>query len=459
MNNRANRAWLRPTPGPLAGLREVVDTACPRMRPLTVTGLIAAIYLLFFAVGILNAIHVLRLGIVLNETDYASFRGIAEVVSDTAEILGATAILALVVHALAIPRTLAGLPHYPTSPIPSLLTVLIATGGLAAATTVRAFLEDPGAGPNNDGGGIVSNPAALLSLVSALSAGVVEEVVIVAVPVLLGRRAGWNPLLIIAGCAVLRVPFHLYQGAAAIPWALIWGAAYATAFMYLRRLLPLIAIHALLDATVMLNSAYGPAGRFAALAVALLALAALALRTIPDRRRRLNPDAPTATRAAARIAWRQTPTSTRATYAGLAVLVAAFATLQVLTAPDDTGRIAVTALYSAAALVAGTVMWRAWTAANMLTTNVDGRTGIVRWHTTYTGHSRIDTITGVDAIDAIRRVAQLDHQTVVLAAGNRTRRKRFHALGHLPTDRFTFRTIRIPADQARTLPTSHEQAT
>jgi hypothetical protein len=111
MTNRANRAWLSPTPGPLAGLREVVDTACPRMRPLTATGLIAAIYLLFFAVGILTAIHVLRLGIVLNETDYASFRGIAEVVSDTAEILGATAILALVVHALAIPRSLAGLPH------------------------------------------------------------------------------------------------------------------------------------------------------------------------------------------------------------------------------------------------------------------------------------------------------------------------------------------------------------
>jgi hypothetical protein len=460
MTNRANRAWLSPTPGPLAGLREVVDTACPRMRPLTATGLIAAIYLLFFAVGILTAIHVLRLGIVLNETDYASFRGIAEVVSDTAEILGATAILALVVHALAIPRSLAGLPHYPTSPIPSLLTVLIATGGLAAATIVRAFLEDPGAGPNNDGGGIVSNPAALLSLVSALSAGVVEEVVIVAVPVLLGRRAGWNPLLIIAGCAVLRVPFHLYQGAAAVPWALIWGAAYATAYMYLRRLLPLIAVHALVDATVMLNSAYGPAGRFTALVVALLALAALALRTVPDRRRRLNPDAPTATRAAARIAWRQTPTSTRATYAGLAVLVAAFAALQVLTTPDDTGRIAVTALYSTAALVAGTVMWRAWTAANMLLIpNVDGRTGIVRWHTTYTGHSRIDTITGVDDIHAIRRVAQFDHQTVVLAAGNRSRRRRFHALGHLPTERFTLRTIRIPADQARALTAAREQAT
>lgn len=128
-----------------------------------------------------------------------------------------------------------------------------------------------------------------------------------------------------------------------------------------------------------------------------------------------------------------------------------------LTTPDDAGRIAVAALYGTAALVAGTVMWRAWTAANMLlTSGVDGRTGIIRWHTTYTGHSGIDTISGVDDIDAILRVAQLDHQTVVLAAGNRTRRRRFHALGYLPSERFTLRSIRIPHDQAAGLPATQE---
>jgi hypothetical protein len=188
------------------------------------------------------------------------------------------------------------------------------------------------------------------------------------------------------------VPFHLYQGWVAIPWALIWGAAY------------------------------------------------------------------TSTRAAAWIVWQQTPTSTRATYAALAVPIAAFATLQILSTPDDAARIAIIGFLGAAGAVAGAIMWRAWTAANMLLIPRDDGPGIIRWHTTYTGYSRLDTITGVDDTEAIRRVAQLDHQTVALAAGDRSRRRRFHALGYLPSDRFTLRTIRVPADQALSITATQESA-
>lgn len=452
-----NRTWLRRTPSTLAGLGPQIDTTCPPMRPLTAFGLISAIYLLFFAASTLYAAHILNTDLALPPTDYTTFNAIYDIVDRTARIFGAVAILVLVIRALGIPRPLAGVPRYPASPVPSLLTLLIAVGGIGAATIVRVLLENPAGGVNDDGGGIVGNPAALLSLVSALSAGVVEEFVIVAVPVLLGRRAGWNPLFIVGGCALLRVPFHLYQGWVAVPWALIWGAAYAAAFLYLRRLLPLIALHTTIDAIVVLDSAYGPAGRYTVLAVALLAVAALALRTIPDRRRRLNPDAPTATRAAARITWQQTPTSTRTTYAVLAVLVVALAATQILTAPDDAARIGMIALWGTATAVAVTLMWRAWTAANMLLIpHEDGRTGVLRWHSTYTGYSRLDTITSVDDIDAVRRVAQLDHHTIALAAGNPERRRRFNTLGYLPSDRFTLRTIRIPHDQATGLPATQE---
>jgi hypothetical protein len=109
--------WNQPTPSSLAGLRGSVDTSSPRMPKLTAAGLIAAIYLLFFAVGILNAAYVIKVELVLPETDYTTFRGIAQAVTNGAEILGAMAILVLVIHALGIHRPLAGLPA--TRPAPS----------------------------------------------------------------------------------------------------------------------------------------------------------------------------------------------------------------------------------------------------------------------------------------------------------------------------------------------------
>ena len=107
------RSRIARTPAWLAGLRDSVDTDIPRIPRALAAGVIAAIYLLFFAVGILTALHVLRTGIVLDETDYSTFRGIAEVVSRTAEIGGAIVILFLVTHWLAIPRGLAGTPRHP----------------------------------------------------------------------------------------------------------------------------------------------------------------------------------------------------------------------------------------------------------------------------------------------------------------------------------------------------------
>lgn len=442
------RSRIARTPARLAGLRDSVDTDIPPIPRATAAGVMAAIYLLFFAVGILNALHVLRTGIVLDETDYGSFRGISEIVTRAAEIGGAIVVLFLITRWLTIPRALAGIPRHPATPLPALLTIAIAVGGLAVATAVRSLVEQPGGSPNNDGGGIIANPAALLSLVSALSAGVVEEIVIVAVPVLVGRRAGWHPVAIIALAAALRIPFHLYQGAAAIPWAIIWGAAYAAAYVYLRRLLPLIAVHAALDAAVMLKAAYGLIGFYAVELVGMLALAALALRTIPDRRRRLNPDAPTATRPAARIIWHHTSTRARLRLASLACLPVAVLVGFIYSAPDDTTRASLIVAYATGAAVVAIVCWRSWTAANMILIQTPERIGVIRWHTTYTGQSRIDSLSGFDDVEAIRRVAEFDHQTVVLVAGNRDRRQRFHDLGYLPTANFTFRTIRVPADQA-----------
>lgn len=61
----------------------------------------------------------------------------------------------------------------------------------------------------------------MLGLASDLNAGIVEEIIIVAVPVLVGRRAGWHPAWTIALSMLLRWPFHIYHGAwASLPWAM-----------------------------------------------------------------------------------------------------------------------------------------------------------------------------------------------------------------------------------------------
>jgi hypothetical protein len=132
--------------------------------------------------------------------------------------------------------------------------------------------------------GVVGNGWAWLSLFSDLNAGVVEEIVIVTIPVLVGRRAGWHPAVIIAVSMALRWPFHIYHGAwATLPWAMLWGGGYAVAFLHLRRLAPLIAFHAAYDAYIGMQSAYGDAGDDTVLIVGAILVLALALRITRTR--------------------------------------------------------------------------------------------------------------------------------------------------------------------------------
>ena len=127
--------------------------------------------------------------------------------------------------------------------IRSLLTAA-AFAGLIAATLVLAALH-PAADPYALAGGAVRNAWTVPGVIlDAVNAGVVEEIVVVAVPVLIGRRAGWHPAGIAALSMMLRWPFHIYHGTwSSLPWAAMWGGAHVLAFLYLRRLVPLVLYH------------------------------------------------------------------------------------------------------------------------------------------------------------------------------------------------------------------------
>lgn len=241
------------TPSRAAGLA-VVDPKDPRISSRTAALLIGAFYLLGFAAGIASGIY----GIGRSSAqvlDYGSARLLIDAAQWLGEIVGAFAILYLITAWLEIPGPLAGIPNRGAPVVPTALTALMSAMGLAIAELVIDSL--PGGGGDTNGH-VVVNPWLALSGLRFLNAGVVEEIVIVAIPVLLGRRAGWHPLVIIGISVLLRWPYHVYHGVfATIPWVIVWAGTNVTVYLLLRRLWPLIVVHTAWD---LWSGAIVPAG-------------------------------------------------------------------------------------------------------------------------------------------------------------------------------------------------------
>jgi len=452
---------LTPTPSRAAGLTEV-DATEPPVRTGVAIGVIVAGYLVFFGTSVVTAINIEWNDIVLRAMDYSSYGGFYEFCGRLIGISGAVLILYLCCQWLRIPRALAGVPKHPAPPQPALATVVIAVAALMAASVLRALLE-PGQGsdPNAAAGGVASNPWALLSLVSDLNAGVEEELIIVAVPVLVGRRAGWHPAWIVGLAMVLRWPFHIYQGFwTTLPWAVVWGGAFAAAFLYLRRLWPLVMVHFFNDAQVDMGSAYGGTGRVAVVVVGFGCVAFLIWRTVVDQQDRLNPGVPTLDKepAARKFLHEHRSRTEKVTGFILGLLVVGTLGLvfvSLLIDVDLWTAIGVTACLSVLCYAAWCVVLSAYNATNVIVRrDEDVRiSGVIRWHTTYTGHSAFDSSTeGIDIFDAVGEIARLDDQAVVISSSDKELQTRFAALGLYPTSgRHPFLRIHVPAEQARHL--------
>lgn len=173
------------------------------------------------------------------------------------EVVLAVAIFYLVRIHYEVPAAEAGIPPKNSSPLPTLLTVVVAPVMIGLAGTVMNLLRSVST-PDQDAG-IVSNAWALPGIISrSLNAGVTEELIVVALPVLLLSRRGWHPVAIAASSAVLRWPYHLWHGwPASLPWALIWGGGFALIFMVCRRLTALIVVHAAIDISIGIGQLYG----------------------------------------------------------------------------------------------------------------------------------------------------------------------------------------------------------
>ncbi|MBH0054639.1 CPBP family intramembrane metalloprotease [Salinibacterium sp. SWN139] len=101
-------------------------------------------------------------------------------------------------------------------------------------------------------------------LLSALRAGITEEVIVIGYLYARLGDLGWSRWQIIISTAILRGTYHLYQGIGAFVGNVAMGLLFGWLYTRYRRVLPLVIAHTLIDAAIFIG--YGWAlGAFPAL--------------------------------------------------------------------------------------------------------------------------------------------------------------------------------------------------
>jgi len=90
-------------------------------------------------------------------------------------------------------------------------------------------------------------------VLSALRAGLTEEVIVVGYLFERLRRLGWGTWPIIVAAALLRGSYHLYQGVPAFIGNVAMGLVFGWLYARFGRLLPLIVAHTLIDTAVFVG--------------------------------------------------------------------------------------------------------------------------------------------------------------------------------------------------------------
>lgn len=132
----------------------------------------------------------------------------------------------------------------------AVLALIIGAGGIAVYLGARAA-----------GLAVAVNPAGLGSywwtvpvlLLSAARAGIQEEVVVIGYLFARLRDLGWTTWQIIAGSALLRATYHLYQGFGGFVGNLLMGLIFGWLYARWGRVLPFVIAHALIDAAVFVG--------------------------------------------------------------------------------------------------------------------------------------------------------------------------------------------------------------
>jgi membrane protease YdiL (CAAX protease family) len=130
------------------------------------------------------------------------------------------------------------------------LALIIGLGGLAVYLGARALDL-----------GVAVNPAGLdahwwtvpVLLLSALRAGLQEEIVVLGYLFARLRDVGWGTWQIILGAALLRGTYHLYQGFGGFVGNVIMGVIFGWLYTRWGRVLPFVIAHVVIDAAIFVG--------------------------------------------------------------------------------------------------------------------------------------------------------------------------------------------------------------
>lgn len=130
------------------------------------------------------------------------------------------------------------------------LALIIGTGGIAVYLGARALDL-----------GVTVNPAGLdahwwtvpILLLSAVRAGLQEELVVIGYLFARLGDVGWARWQIILGSALLRGSYHLYQGFGGFVGNVLMGLIFGWLYTRWRRVAPFVIAHALIDAAIFVG--------------------------------------------------------------------------------------------------------------------------------------------------------------------------------------------------------------
>jgi membrane protease YdiL (CAAX protease family) len=130
------------------------------------------------------------------------------------------------------------------------LALIIGAGGIGVYLGARAL-----------GLSVAVNPAGLdaywwtvpVLLLSALRAGLQEEIVVIGYLFARLRDVGWGTWQIIVGSALLRGTYHLYQGFGGFAGNVLMGLIFGWLYTRWKRVLPFVIAHALIDAAIFVG--------------------------------------------------------------------------------------------------------------------------------------------------------------------------------------------------------------
>ena len=97
---------------------------------------------------------------------------------------------------------------------------------------------------------------AVVAMVSAVTAGVVEEIVVLGFLVRRLEQCGCRPVAVVVICVLVRISYHLYYGWGVLA-ILAWALASVLLYRRYRRLWPFIAVHVLWDVGSLLVTFFG----------------------------------------------------------------------------------------------------------------------------------------------------------------------------------------------------------